>query len=87
MAANKYNLQRSRIASTNVFDMDDVNGGNSGDAYDSVVVAHCVRLLCFFSFVHVRFIVRDVHRIVESSEVEKSRSLKSGRDSSCLPAS
>jgi len=41
----------------------------------------------FFSFVHVRFIVRDVHRIVESSEVEKSRSLKSGRDSSCLPAS
>jgi len=48
MAAIKYNLQRSRIASTIVFDMDDVNGGDSGDAYDSVVVTHYVRLLWFF---------------------------------------
>jgi len=27
--------------------MGDVNGGDGGDAYDSVVATHYVRLLCF----------------------------------------
>jgi len=47
--------------------MDDVNGGNSGDAYDSVVVTHYVRLLWFFPYVHMRFIVRNMHRIVQAN--------------------
>jgi len=32
--------------------MGDVNGGDGGDAYDSVVATHYVRLLCFFPFVY-----------------------------------
>jgi len=32
--------------------MDDVNGGNSEDVYDSVVVTHYDRLFCFFPFMY-----------------------------------
>ena len=33
--------------------MGNVSGGNGGDAYDSVIATHYVRLLWFFPFVHV----------------------------------
>jgi len=46
--------------------MGDVNGGDGGDAYDSVVATHYVRLLWFFH-VCMRFIVRNVHRIVQAN--------------------
>ena len=47
--------------------MDDVNGGNSEDVYDSVVVTHYDRLFWFFPFVYMRFVVRNMHRIVRAN--------------------
>jgi len=55
--------------------MDDVNGGNSEDVYDSVVVTHYDRLFWFFPFVYMRFIVRNMHQIVQANFLQPNRHL------------
>jgi len=41
--------------------------GDSGNAYDSVIATHYVRLLWFFFHLCMRFIVRNIHRIIQTN--------------------
>jgi len=59
-------VRSSLFTKTIVFDMGDVDGGDGGDADDSVIATHYVRLLWFFHSC-MRFIVHSMRRVVRAN--------------------